>query len=158
MGGAVLTGDQALVVHHAFRPGGSVQVSEVGTSIPWNTCALGKAVVAHAPQALRDQLLAGELAVPTGASIDDPARMARELEQIRATGYAVEDQEAAVGEAGIASPVYDSSGPVGAIGVVGPVERLLAGPVRVELAVAVREAGRSLSRDLGAPRGAGGRA
>jgi DNA-binding IclR family transcriptional regulator len=43
---------------------------------------------------------------------------------------------------------------VGALGIVGPVERLLAESARQELAVAVRETARNLSRDLGAPRGA----
>ena len=41
----------------------------------------------------------------------------------------------------------------GAIGVVGPVERLLASGSREELARAVVDAARSVSRDLGAGRG-----
>jgi DNA-binding IclR family transcriptional regulator len=41
----------------------------------------------------------------------------------------------------------------GAIGVVGPVERLLASGTRDELARAVVDAARSVSRDLGAGRG-----
>jgi DNA-binding IclR family transcriptional regulator len=149
----VLTGDHVLVVHHAFRPEGAVQILEVGASIPWNTCALGKAIVSVLPAAERKRLLAGEPAVLTGASISDPAELSAQLEEVRARGYAVEDQESAIGDAGIASPVFDRSGDVvGAIGVVGPVERLLAESARQELAVAVRETARNLSRDLGAPR------
>lgn len=152
---AVLTGDHMLVVHHAFRPEGAVQILEVGASIPWSTCALGKAVVAFVPAADRERLLAGELSVLTGASVTDSARLAGQLEQVRALGYALEDQESAIGDAGIAAPVFDRSGAVaGAIGVLGPVERLLVEPARQELAVAVRETARNLSRDLGAPRGA----
>jgi DNA-binding IclR family transcriptional regulator len=64
----------------------------------------------------------------------------------------VEDGEAAIGDAGIAAPVFDRDGVVGAIGVVGPVERLLVEPARDEHAVAVREMARLLSRDLGAGR------
>ena len=59
-----------------------------------------------------------------------------------------------LGDAGLASPVSDWSGRVvGAIGIVGPVERLLtpAGR-RVRLADAVRSTARALSRDLGAGR------
>jgi DNA-binding IclR family transcriptional regulator len=41
----------------------------------------------------------------------------------------------------------------GAIGVVGPVERLLASGTRAELARAVVDSARSVSRDLGAGRG-----
>ncbi|MGP3947731.1 IclR family transcriptional regulator [Streptomyces sp. 7N604] len=152
---AVPTGDHVLVVHHAFRPEGAVQILEVGASIPWSTCALGKAIVASLPAAERERLLAGEPAVLTGASITDPEELAGQLKEILRTGYAIEDQESAIGDAGIASPVFDRSGDVvGAIGIVGPVERLLAESARQELAVAVRETARNLSRDLGAPRGA----
>ncbi|MGI5398015.1 IclR family transcriptional regulator [Streptomyces sp. CA-135486] len=156
---AVLTDDHILVVHHAFRPEGAVQILEVGASIPWSTCALGKAIVAFAPAAERERLLAGELAVLTGTSITDPKELAGRLDEVRNTGYALEDQESAIGDAGIAAPVFDRSGEVaGAIGIVGPVERLLAESARQELAVAVRETARNLSRDLGAPRGTARRA
>jgi DNA-binding IclR family transcriptional regulator len=152
---AVLVGDQVLVVHHAFRPEGAVQILEVGASLPWNTCALGKAMVAFAPQKTRDELLGAEMSVLTGRSLTGPAALSEALEQVRSTGYAVEDQESVLGDAGIAAPVFDRSGEViGAIGVVGPVERLLTddGGVVTELAVAVREVARQLSRELGAGR------
>jgi DNA-binding IclR family transcriptional regulator len=142
-----------LVVHHAFRPEGAVQILEVGASVPWSTCALGKAIVAFGPAADRERLLAGDLPVLTGTSITDPAELAADLDQVARTGYAVEDQESTLGDAGIAAPVFDRSSQVaGAIGVVGPVERVLAEPARQELAVMVRETARMLSRDLGAAR------
>lgn len=153
---AVLTGDHVLVVHHAFRPEGAVQILEVGASIPWNTCALGKAIAAVSPDEERERLLAAEPAVLTGASITGRAELEAQLAQVLARGYAVEDQESAIGDAAVAAPVFDRSGRVvGAIGIVGPVERLLAESARQEHAVAVRETARNLSRDLGAPRGAG---
>ncbi len=96
--------------------------------------------------------------VLTGASITEPEELAAQLKEVLRTGYAVEDQESAIGDAGIASPVFDRSGAVvGALGIVGPVERVLAASARQEHAVAVRETARNLSRDLGAPRGAAGR-
>lgn len=62
-----------------------------------------------------------------------------------------------MGEASVAAPVADSSGqPVGAIGV-GLVERALAGPARLEVAVALRVTDGSLSRVFGALRGTAGR-
>src|SRR5919108_6359590 len=64
---AVLTGDHVLVVHHAFRPEGAVQILEVGASIPWSTCALGKAIVAFETETVEAELLGCELAVLTGA-------------------------------------------------------------------------------------------
>lgn len=150
---AVLDGDHVLVVHHAFRPEGAVQILEVGASIPWSTCALGKAIVAFAPQHQRDRLLTADLPVLTGSSITDRRLLSGQLDQVERVGYATEDQEAAIGEAGIAAPVFDRSSEVaGAIGIIGPVERLLAEPAREAHAVMVRETARNLSRDLGAPR------
>ncbi|WP_394845542.1 IclR family transcriptional regulator [Pendulispora brunnea] len=150
---AILTGDRVLVVHHAFRPEGAVQILDVGASIPWSTCALGKAIVAFAPSAESERLLKAELPVLTGASIADRKKLRTQLEQVRRVGCAFEDQESALGDAGIAAPVFDRSGRVvGSMGIVGPVERLLADPAREEHALAVREVARNLSRDLGAPR------
>jgi DNA-binding IclR family transcriptional regulator len=149
---AVLTDDHVLVVHHAFRPKGAVQILEVGASIPWHTCALGKAIVAFLPPERQDGLLAGRLEPLTGRSIVEPSALAGQLAEVRGIGYAREDQESTLGDAGIAAPVFDRSGLAGAIGVVGPVERLLADEQGQELAVKVREVARQLSRELGAGR------
>jgi DNA-binding IclR family transcriptional regulator len=151
----VQSGDHVLVVHHAFRPEGAVQILEVGAVLPWHACALGKALVAQLPEDERKALLAGRLPVLTGGTVTDPAVLEEQLGGVLAYGYAVEDGEAAIGDAGIAAPVFDRDGVVGAIGLVGPVERLLAEGVRDEHAVAVRETARLLSRDLGAGRRAG---
>ncbi|WP_309112021.1 IclR family transcriptional regulator [Saccharothrix sp.] len=155
---AVLTGDHVLVVHHAFRPEGAVQILEVGASIPWHTCALGKAIAAFLPEQRQAELLAAPLPPLTGQSLTDPDALDAQLAQVRTTGYAVEDQESTLGDAGIAAPVFDRSGLAGAIGVVGPVERLLADGRSRDLAVQVREVARQLSRELGAGRAAVGRA
>ncbi|MET9630683.1 IclR family transcriptional regulator [Lentzea sp. NPDC006480] len=149
---AVLTGDHVLVVHHAFRPEGAVQILEVGASVPWHTCALGKAMVAFLPEERQAELLAGPLPPLTGRSLADPAALNEQLERVRSAGYALEDQESTLGDAGIAAPVFDRSGLAGAIGVVGPVERLLEDGRNQDLAVKVREVARQLSRELGAGR------
>ncbi|MFE9449950.1 IclR family transcriptional regulator [Streptomyces sp. NPDC006739] len=152
---AVLDDDRyALVVHHAFRQGSGAQILELGASIPWNTSALGKALVAFLPKLRQKELLEGDLAQLTGQSLVDPVGLADQLEETRQLGYALDDQESALGEAAIASPVFDRAGsPAGAIGVVGPVERLLTEPARQRHAVAVREVATLLSRELGAGRG-----
>ncbi|MDX3455885.1 IclR family transcriptional regulator [Streptomyces sp. ME02-8801-2C] len=146
--------DHMLVVHHAFRHGSGVQILELGASVPWNTCALGKAFVAFLPQSRQKELLEGELTRLTGQTVVDPPALAEQLTQIQRIGYALEEQESALGEAGIASPVFDRHGsPTGAIGIVGPVERLLAEADQQRHALAVREVATLLSRELGAGRG-----
>jgi DNA-binding IclR family transcriptional regulator len=90
----------------------------------------------------------------TGRTKTTRVALSRALAQVRKQGYAVEDQEATVGDAGIAAAILNREGAVsGAIGVVGPAERLLAAGVRDELARAVTDSARSISRDLGAGRG-----
>ena len=149
----VLTGDHVFVVHHAFRPEGVVQILEVGASIPWSTCALGKATVAFLPADQREALLGGDLPALTGSSITDRDVLARQLEEVGRTGHALENQESALGDAGIAAPVFDRNGVAGAIGIIGPVERVLDDSARQGHIVAVREVARQISRELGAGRG-----
>jgi len=149
----VLNGPNVLIVHHVFRPDNSVQILEVGASIPWNACALGKAFVAYLRADERGELLAGPLPRLTGQTLTDPQLLEVALQETVRTGYAVEDQEAIVGEAEIAAAVFDHAGaPVGAISVVGPVERVLPDGPPPNLAAAVKEVARGLSRDLGAGR------
>jgi DNA-binding IclR family transcriptional regulator len=149
----VMNGNTVLIVHHVFRPDNSVQILEVGASIPWHACALGKAVVAFVSPARRTALLGADLSPLTGRTMTEPSLLRTTLEEVSALGIAVEDQEAVVGEAEIASPVFDHRGqPAGAIGVVGPVERLLPDGPAPALVAAVKEAGRGLSRDMGAGR------
>jgi DNA-binding IclR family transcriptional regulator len=149
----VMNGETVLIVHHVFRPDNSLQILEVGASIPWHACALGKAVVAFMAPARRTALLGGDLKPLTGRTMTEPSLLRAALEGVATLGVAVEDQEAVVGEAEIASPVFDHRGdPAGAIGVVGPVERLMPEGLALALISAVKEAGRGLSRDMGAGR------
>lgn len=151
----VLNGPSVLIVHHVFRPDDSVQILEVGASIPWNASALGKAIVAYVEPERRAALLSGELRRLTGRTIVDGAELGASLEQVVETGLATEDQEGIVGEAEIAAPIFDHRGaPIGAIGIAGPVERLLPDGPDEQLAAAVKQAARGLSREMGAGRGA----
>jgi DNA-binding IclR family transcriptional regulator len=147
-------GASVLIVHHVFRPDASVQILEVGATIPWHACALGKVTAAFRDDAELAQKLAGALPKLTGRTIVDPQELERALERIRRDGVAIEDQEAIIGEAEIAAAVVDHAGhAVGAVGVVGPVERLLVdGFARPDLAAAVKEVARGLSRDMAGAR------
>ncbi len=151
----VMNGETVLIVHHVFRPDDSVQILEVGASIPWHACALGRAIVAYLAPPQRTALLSGELPPLTGRTITDAPRLRAEMEGIAALGVAAEEQEAILGEGEIAAPVFDHRGdPTGAIGIVGPVERLHPDGPAAALVSAVKEAARGLSRDMGAGRAA----
>jgi DNA-binding IclR family transcriptional regulator len=150
---SVLVDDAVMVVHHEFRPDDAVQILEVGATIPWHACALGHAIVAAMPEGDVDVLLAQPLRALTGRTRTTPDAVRKALGAVRDKGFAVENQEANVGDGGIAAAVFDHAGrAVGSLGVVGPAERLLARPARARLSRAVVETARAVSRDLGATR------
>jgi DNA-binding IclR family transcriptional regulator len=142
---------QVLVVHHVFRPDGSLQVLDVGSFLPAHATALGKVLLAHHPFALAEVIRQG-LGSFTDATICDPERLERELERIAQRGWAAEIGELRAGRVSIAAGISDRTGHnVGAIGIFGPPERLLAArQPRGELVDRVRDAARSVSRELGA--------
>jgi DNA-binding IclR family transcriptional regulator len=110
--------------------------------------------VAHLSDAHRGRALAGDLVPLTGQTKTTRSALNRALAQVRQRGYAVEDQEATVGDAGIAAPILARDGVVaGAIGVVGAADRLLDPDAHQELVREVVAAARAISRDLGAGRG-----
>lgn len=148
----VLHGRDVLIVHHVFRPDDSVQILEVGASLPWHASALGKAQAAFLDADRRRSLLAGPLPRLTGKTVVESHALALGLDEVAAAGFAVDDQEGVIGGAEIAAAVFDHRGhPVGAIGLVGPVERLLPGGLAPEpLVLALKDTARRLSWDMGA--------
>jgi DNA-binding IclR family transcriptional regulator len=150
---ATLSGTRVIVLHHVFRPDNTVQILEVGAAIPWHACALGHAIVAYLPTEEFATVMIAERVPLTGRTRITRAALSQALVQVRRRGYALENQEATVGDGGIAAPIVSREGTVaGAIGLVGPAERLLAPGARKRLAQAVLESARSVSRDLGAGR------
>ncbi len=150
---ATLSGSRVIVLHHEFRPDDTVQILEVGAAIPWHACALGHAIVAYLSEAQRARALAGDRTPLTGRTKTTKTALNRALGQVRQRGYAVEDQEATVGDAGIAAPILARDGVVtGAISVVGAADRLLAPGTRDELVRAVTETARAVYTVLGAGR------
>jgi DNA-binding IclR family transcriptional regulator len=146
-------GDGVLVVHHVFRPDASLQILEVGAMLPMHATALGKSVLAYLGGPEREDVLAAGLPKLTGRTISTMASLGKELETVRDRGYAVEREEAVLGEVGVAAPIFGRLGAVvGGIGVVGPAERLSGRARESAVASAVGEAARSISRDLGAQR------
>ena len=151
---ATLSGSRVIVLHHVFRPDNTVQILEVGAAIPWHACALGQAIVAFLPEGQRDRALAGELVQLTGQTKTTRAALSRVLAQVRQHGYAVEDQEATVGDAGIAAPIVARDGRGGRRDRGGRRGRPAARRATSdELVRVVTEAARAVSRDLGAGRG-----
>jgi DNA-binding IclR family transcriptional regulator len=148
-----LHGDGVLVIHHVFRPDNTLQILEVGAHLPLHATALGKALLAHHHE-LEHEVMDAGLVKLTRATITAPSGLARALEGVRTNGWASEQEEAVIGEASVAAPIFDRRGiAAGAVGVVGPVDRIAKGrSPRPELVSHVRDAARAISRDLGGGR------
>src|SRR4051812_5934147 len=144
----VLHGPSVVVVHHVFRPDATFQVLEVGAQLPVHASALGKAMLAYAPESLSDDLLSEPLPKLTRRTLT-AAALQRELPKIAERGVARERDEAVLGESSVAAAIFDHTGQaVGAIGVVGDTEAILPrGPAR-DVLPAVVEAARGVSREL----------
>jgi DNA-binding IclR family transcriptional regulator len=148
----VMHGASVVIVHHVFRPDTTLQILEVGAELPLHASALGKAMLAYVPDAAIDDLLAEPLPRLTSRTLT-PAALRDELNDVRARGFAREKDEAILGESSIAAPIFDHSGHVvGAIGIVGDSDRIMPRGAPRQLASAVVEAARGISRELGASR------
>ncbi|RNL86203.1 IclR family transcriptional regulator [Halostreptopolyspora alba] len=146
--------ERVLVVHHVFRPDDSRQTLEVGTLLPLHASALGKTLMAFDPLALAEEseFERPELPGYTERTITSRTALTAELESVRANGWAAELEELVEGEVAIAAPIRDRRGTaVGAIGLSGAVERLCDDRgLRMDQVSYVRDAARSISRELGA--------
>jgi DNA-binding IclR family transcriptional regulator len=148
----VMHGATVVIVHHVFRPDSTLQILEVGAELPLHASALGKAMLAYAPEYAVEDLLAEPLPRLTSRTLA-PAALREELRDVHERGFAREKDEAILGESSIASPIFDHSGhAVGAIGIVGDTDRVMPRGAPRQLSAAVTEAARGISRELGASR------
>ncbi len=119
-----------------------------GIVIPAHASALGKAMLAFLPEEADRLLDAPSLRSMTGETLTEPAALKEALSDIRASGIAVECDEAVLGESCVAATVFDASGlAVGAVAVVVPTTEW---PVDDAVVEAVRSTARTVSRELGA--------
>lgn len=148
----VMHGPSVVVVHHVFNPDATFQVLEVGAQLPLHASALGKAMLAHAPATVLEDVVAEPLPRLTRRTLSSDALRAA-LAEVREHGFARERDEAVIGESSVAAPIFDHAGhAVGAIGVVGDTDRILPRAPARGLVTAVLDAARGISRELGAAR------
>ncbi|HEY4200727.1 MAG TPA: SMP-30/gluconolactonase/LRE family protein [Devosiaceae bacterium] len=98
----------------------------VGSRVAAHSSGLGKAILAHLPLEKRRALLAAApLDGPTPNTIVDTDELIRQLDLIKARGYAVSVDEQHIGISSVAAPVLNHRAePIGAIGIIGPSFRL----------------------------------
>lgn len=91
--------------------------SRIGGRVPAYGTAVGKAMLAHSPEAL-DKLRTTELVPLTDNTITDPAELATQLARVRRDGLAYDLEEVRPGLTCVAAPVLDLAGrPIAALSV-----------------------------------------
>lgn len=105
--------------------------SYLGMRKPAFCTSEGRVLLGFGPAEQTVAVMKGSLVQRTPNTVTDPKALLRILEEVRTTGYAVDDEESEIGMRGLAAPVRDASGRViAAVGLSGPMQRLSKKEVR----------------------------
>ncbi|WP_131738357.1 IclR family transcriptional regulator [Actinomadura roseirufa] len=143
---AVLDGTDALFLDRVHGHGTPLIHTRVGGRLPLHATAVGKVLLAHAPAAVRRDVVEGRLARFTPYTVQSPGRLARELDDVRTRGVASSREELQQGVVSVAAPVvHPDQGVIAALGAVAASTVQEARLVR-----AVRAAAAAMERDVAA--------
>ncbi|MCZ7568936.1 MAG: IclR family transcriptional regulator [Ardenticatenaceae bacterium] len=145
--------EKSIVYLESLVPDSSLAFySPPGTKMPLHCTATGKVLLAYMPALERERLLASlPLPPATPNTITSMMVLRNHLEEIQVRGYAIDDEEYAVGVRCIAAPIVDHRNQVIAgVSVTAPANRLT--PDREEIVSSlVVGACEAISRELGYP-------
>ncbi len=121
---SLLTGDARVYLEQVVS-GQQIRMQvELGRRFPLHAGASGKAILAAAPDDVRQRVLAAGLTALTPRTIVDRRRLERELGRIARRGVASSRGERQHDAASVAAPIFGLSGEVvGAVSVCGPAPR-----------------------------------
>lgn len=155
---ATFRGGQVIYIDKVEAPTFVRTSTEVGDVAPPHCTASGKAILAWLPESAALQSLGGRrLRAYTGKTITARDALLRHLRDVRAAGYAVDDEEYVADVRCVAAPIFNHIGAVVAsVGVSGLATRI-AGARLPQLAAMVRHTAARISEALGsrAPEGLG---
>lgn len=151
---AILDHGDAVYIERMESPGFIKMDIWNGRRVAPQATAIGKALICHLDRQAVQAIVAGHPITATSAkTIMSLPRLMDELEATRQRGYAIDDEEHALGVRCVASPVFAASGDVAAaIGVSGTVSQL-SDSYLPSLGNIIRTAALKLSAQLGSRRG-----
>lgn len=118
-------------------------VSRVGSRLPLHATGVGKVLLAHSPEGVREQVLASLRRV-TPYTVTQPGRLRVQLASVRRQGYATTAEEMSLGACSVAVPVHRGDDVPAALGiVVASLKR-----DRPRLVTALQVAAQGISRSL----------
>ncbi len=121
----------------------------VGSRLPVYCTAAGRVFLAHMPDEELEPLLALPRPKVTKHTITEEPELRERLALIRRQGYALNDQEAFIGDISMAAPLFDrSQSVVGAINIAVPFPRWTVDDARKELVPLLLETARKITQQL----------
>src|SRR6266852_3271950 len=110
---AVLDGPEAVYIEKVEPPGFIRMDTWVGRRMRVHATSVGKALVAYIPQEQLEAIVAGRaMEKRTPKTITTLPRLLKELEKVRAHGYAVDDEENNLGARCVGAPVFNQDGTI----------------------------------------------
>jgi DNA-binding IclR family transcriptional regulator len=119
---AVLEQDEALFLERLSHPDAGANITRIAGRLPLHASSSGLVLLAYAPAALRERVLAGPLRALAPETVTDAARLRRLLAEIRRTGVVVAPGSIESVSTGVAVPIRDAGEVVAALSVVLPRE------------------------------------
>lgn len=106
---------------HSFRI-----ENKIGQVFPLHCTTIGKVIAAHLPWSTVDAIIERDgMPKQTPNTVTDPETFQKELERVRAVGYAVDDEESVEGVRCTAVPIFRSGNAIyGGLSISGPVNRM----------------------------------
>lgn len=99
--------------------------SYIGTRKPAFCTCEGRVLLAFSPPEVVASVIEEGLVARTPKTNTDPVALRKTLDEVRQSGFAIDDEESEVGMRGVAAAVRDISGKVvAAVGLAGPIQRL----------------------------------
>ena len=143
---AVLEQDSALFLERLSHPGAGANITRIAGRLPLHASSSGLVLLAHAPDDVRERVLAAPLPQVAKETVTDAAALRRLLAHVRRDGYVVARGSIEAVSTGVAVPVRDRTGEViAALSVVLPRDA----PAEQAIA-ALLQASRGIRSDLSA--------
>jgi len=147
---AILDGPDAVYIEKVEPPGFIRMDTWVGRRMRVHATSVGKAMAAHISQERLEKILADRgMEKRTAKTITTLPRLLKDLEKVRAQGYAVDDEENNMGARCVGAPVFNQSGAIEAsIGLSGTTNQVSAHAMP-RILEALKDAARHVSMQLG---------
>ena len=140
---------EAVYIEKVEGPSAINIISQIGKRVNMHCTGVGKCLLAYFPEESFKLVMQGELQRFTDNTITDKNCLIQHLNEIRAKGYSIDDEEIESGLRCVAAPIFNhKKEAVAAISISGPTNRITPDKIE-EIAELVKDTAASVSKRLG---------